>query len=278
MVEFKGRFGGRQLGTDLNRLDEAITRYIRPETFPIAIRMLKAGESPPKRVKRPLRDLKVQIATCMGYTMARRYGWTLAISREDVSCPLSKVVYGFEEAVDYFSQGCTCAGMYTATPEAGAKTEAAVAKFSWNEYETIVCSPVSRAEFEPQVILVYGNSAQVMLLVVAFLHKEGGRLTSSFAGRIDCSDSVIQTIQSQMPQVILPCYGDRVFGQAQDHEMGFSFPAGHSERIIAGLAGVYDGGVRYPIPTFLRFQPSFPPNYTKLEEIWAGRAKRGDPS
>jgi uncharacterized protein (DUF169 family) len=264
--------------TELNRLDEAITRYVRPESFPIGIRMLKAGESAPRRAKRPLRDLKVKIATCMGYTMARRYGWTLAIAREDVSCPLSKVAYGFEEAVDYFNQGCTCAGMYTATAEAGAKTEASLAKFSWKEYETILCSPVSRTEFEPQVIVVYGNSAQVMLLVVAFLHKEGGRLTSSFAGRIDCSDSVIQTIQSQMPQVILPCYGDRVFGQAQDHEMGFSFPVEHVERIVTGLAAAYDGGVRYPIPTFLRFQPSFPASYTKLEEIWATRNRPSDPA
>lgn len=257
--------------TDLTHLDEILTQFVRPETFPLAIRMQKSGEPFPDKAKRPWRDLKVRFTTCMGYTMARRYGWSLAMGHEDINCPLSKVVYGFEPEVDYFKDGCTCSGMYTASAEAGAKTEASIAKFSWKEYETIVCAPLSRANFEPQVILIYGNSAQVMLLVVAALYKTGGRVTSSFAGRIDCSDSVIQTIQTAQPQVVLPCYGDRVFGQTQDYEMGFSLPARMVCEIIEGLEGAHRGGVRYPIPTFLRYEPSYPPSYMKLEEIWAAQ-------
>ncbi len=263
---------------DLKRLDEALARYLRPETFPLAIRMVRHGEPVPEKSRRPFRDLKVQITTCMGYTMARRYGWAMAMSHEDISCPLSKVVYGFEEEVGYFKEGCTCEGMYTATKEAGARTEAAIAKFSWKEYETILCAPLQRADFEPQVVVVYGNSAQVMLLVVAALFKEGGRITSSFAGRIDCSDSVIQTLQTSRPQVILPCYGDRVFGQAQDHEMGFSFPFSFGDSLIEGLEGAYKGGVRYPVPTYLRYQPAYPPSYTKLEEIWASQRQDTPPA
>src|SRR5437867_4413460 len=254
---------------DLKHLDEALSKYLRAETFPLAVRMVRHGEPVPEKSRRPLRDLKVQITTCMGYTMARRYGWAMAMTHEDISCPLSKVVYGFEEEVDYFKEGCTCVGMYTGTKEAGAKTEASVAKFSWKEYEAIICAPLSKTDFEPQVLVVYGNSAQVMLLVVAALYKEGGRITSSFAGRIDCSDSVIQTLQTDQPQVILPCYGDRVFGQTQDYEMGFSFPASLGETIVEGLEGAHKGGVRYPIPTFLRYQPTYPPSYMKLEEIWS---------
>jgi uncharacterized protein (DUF169 family) len=254
----------------LNLLDQALQKYVRPETFPLAVRMAKPGESIPERAKRPFRDLRVKISTCMGYTMARRYGWSVALGHEDISCPLSKVVYGFEPEVEYYSSGCTCEGMYTETAEAGARTEASTSKFSWREYQAIVCAPLSRTEFLPQVILIYGNSAQIMLLVIASLYKEGGRIESSFAGRIDCSDSVIQTIQSGKPQVILPCYGDRVFGQTQDHEMGFAFPYDLAPAIIEGLEGAYKGGVRYPIPTYLRFQPTYPPGYQKLEDIWAG--------
>ncbi len=260
--------------SDLTRLDEALTRFIRPESFPIGVRMLKAGESLPEKSKRPMRDLGVGITTCMAYTIARRYGWQIVMSREDISCPLSKVVYGFEEEVDYYKEGCTCAGMYTDSREAGARTEAAISKFSWNEFEAIACSPLSRASFEPHVILTYGNSAQVMILVAAYLFKEGGRLMSQFAARIDCSDSVIETMKTGRPQVILPCYGDRVFGQTQDHEMGFSFPIQDADRMICGLEGTHKGGVRYPIPTFLRYQPTYPASYVKLEEIWATRKSK----
>jgi uncharacterized protein (DUF169 family) len=264
--------------TDLARLDQALSQYVRPEAFPLAIRMLKSGEVVPEKARRPHRDLSVQITTCMGYTMARRYGWMLAMTRDDINCPLSKVVYGFEEEVEYFREGCTCAGMYTATKEAGATTEASIAKFSWKEYETILCAPLSRSSFEPHVILVYGNSAQVMLLVVAYLYMSGGRLESSFAGRIDCSDSVILTMRSRLPQVILPCYGDRVFGQTQDHEMAFAFPSGDSNRIVEGLEGAHKGGVRYPVPTYMRFEPSYPPSYQKLEQIWSERNAEDGPA
>jgi uncharacterized protein (DUF169 family) len=67
---------------DLTGIDRAIARYIRPETFPLTIRMVKSGETLPNMAKRPQRDLNVQITTCMGYTMARRYGWMLAMSHE----------------------------------------------------------------------------------------------------------------------------------------------------------------------------------------------------
>jgi uncharacterized protein (DUF169 family) len=262
--------------SDLKAIDDALTRFVRPESFPIAVKMCRAGEPIPERSKRPLRDLKVQVTTCMGYTMARRYGWSIAMSRVDVNCPLSKAVYGLEEAVSYFTDGCTCHGMYTETLEAGARSEAEVAKFSWKEYESILCAPLPRAEFAPDVVVVYGNSAQVMLLVVAALYRRGGRIHSSFSGRIDCSDSVIQTMQTDAPQVILPCYGDRVFGQTQDYEMGFSFPSHLAGDIIDGLEGAYRGGIRYPIPNFLRYQPSYPESYTKLEEIWSSRRPASD--
>jgi hypothetical protein len=81
--------------------------------------MLKAGEMLSEAAKQPKRDLGVRITTCMGYTVARHNGWLLAMSRDAISCPLSKGVYGLEEEVEYYKEGCTCAGMYTELNEAG---------------------------------------------------------------------------------------------------------------------------------------------------------------
>ncbi len=36
-----------------------------------------------------------------------------------------------------------------------------------------------------------------------------------------------------------------------------------------GLQGTHRGGIRYPIPTFLRYSPEYPESYNKLEELWA---------
>ena len=85
--------------------------------------MLAPGEVPPAKVKQPKRDLNIEIAVCQAVSMARRYGWTLAVGREDVNCVLTKTAFGFEKELPYYSEGNCACGMYTETKAAGAKTK-----------------------------------------------------------------------------------------------------------------------------------------------------------
>ena len=43
---------------DVKTADKELQTYIRPQTFPVAIRMLKPGEPIPERARRPARDFK----------------------------------------------------------------------------------------------------------------------------------------------------------------------------------------------------------------------------
>ncbi|MEW9672282.1 DUF169 domain-containing protein [Ammoniphilus sp. 3BR4] len=245
-----------------------IEKHVRPNTFPLAVRVLREGEVIPEKSKRPFRDLHVQLSICQGITMARTYGWTIALDGEDLSCPIAKAAFHFEEPLSFYTEGNLACGMYTETKEGGALTEAEVPKFSKEESGTIVIAPLSRTNFEPDLVLVYGNSAQVMRMVAASLYKTGGAITSTFSARADCADIIIKTKQTKQPQVILPCYGDRVFGQTQDDEMAFSFPYAHLHDFITGLQGTQRGGVRYPIPSFLQYQAKYPATYEKLNNMW----------
>ncbi len=139
---------------NLTMLDEALTQYVRPESFPLAVRLLRTSEPLPEKVKIPSRDLGIQVATCQSFSISRRYGWALAVSRQDLNCPLTKTVFGFEKELDYFCDGNLCAGMYTETAEAGARTEAETAKLPYGEFGTIVVAPVARATFEPHVVVL----------------------------------------------------------------------------------------------------------------------------
>ena len=115
------------------------------------------------------------------------------MGRDDLSCPLAKTAFGFEEVLPYYAEGNLACGMYVATPEAAVRTEAEVPKFGFGEYERILIGPLGRAKFEPHVVLVYGNSAQVMRLVVAaaLCTAAVARLQSGFSARLDCADAVI---------------------------------------------------------------------------------------
>lgn len=258
---------------DWQQLAREIDAQVRPDTFPLALRVVKAPEALPPKLRRPLADLSVRVSICQGISMARRYGWAIGMGAEDLECPIAQVAFGFEPAIPYYTEGNLAAGMYVETCGLGAQTEAEVPRFAPGEAGVVCVAPLARATFEPQVVLVYGNSAQVMRLAAAALWKTGGALTTRTTARADCADIVIRTMQSGEPQVILPCYGDRVFGQTQDHEMAFSFPASLAGDLLEGLAGTHKGGIRYPIPHYLRYQAEFPATYRKLQELWHEQGK-----
>jgi MtaA/CmuA family methyltransferase len=253
---------------DAKTADREIQAHIRPQTFPVAIRMLRPDEPIPERARRPARDFKKLSMNCQVVDMARRYGWTLALTREDSICSLGIAALGFEKPTHLHASGTLCEGMYTETKDAGRRSEAAVDRFGAGEYTTLLVAPLDRATFEPDLVCIYGNPAQVMRLIQGALWKRGGKLTSSFGGRLVCADIIVTTLATGEPQVIMPCSGDRIFGQTQDHEMAFTIPWARMEELIDGLKGTHAGGIRYPITQFMEYEAKLPPRYMEANRVW----------
>src|SRR6266851_4143169 len=220
---------------DVKTADRELQTYLRPQTFPVAIRMLRADEPIPERARRPARDWKKLSMSCQVIDMARRYGWTIALTREDHICSLGITAIGFDKPLPIYNVGTLCEGMYTETKEAGQRSEAAIDKFAPGEYSCLLVAPLDRATFE---------------------------------GRAVCADIIVTTMQTGEPQVILPCSGDRIFGQTQDHEMAFSIPWERMEEIIEGLRGTHNGGIRYPITQFMEYEAKLPPRYMEVNKLW----------
>ncbi|MHB1132175.1 MAG: DUF169 domain-containing protein [Chloroflexota bacterium] len=248
----------------------ALERYVRPGSYALAIRVFAAGEALPEKLRRPRRDLGIQVSICQGLSMARRYGWAVGLGAEDVNCPIAQVAFGFEEALPYYDEGNLAAGMYVAACQQGALTEASIPRLAPEQAGVVVAAPLGRCDFEPQTLLCYANGAQVALLSAASLWRTGGTITSTTSLRADCADIVIRPLQTGLPQFILPCMGDRIFGHTQDDEMAFTSPWSLLPGLLEGLEGTYKGGIRYPIPQFLRYTPRWPESYEKLHELWRG--------
>lgn len=66
---------------DLEEVNEALNQYIRPQTFPVAYKLIRSDDELPERVKRPLQDLGYPITLCQATGLTRRYGWTLSFAR-----------------------------------------------------------------------------------------------------------------------------------------------------------------------------------------------------
>jgi uncharacterized protein (DUF169 family) len=253
--------------TELGKIDDILTKYIRPLTFPLAMRMLESEDEIPERTRRPFQQMKKKVAICQGIGMARKLGWAVAMGKEDMQCSLGAAPFGFFKNIDYFNEGNLAAGMFTASKEAGKRQEDLTDRFDYGVYSHLLVAPLSKAAFDPHLILVYGNPAQVMRLIQGALYAAGGAVHSSSMGRLGCA-GMITAIKKDECRYLVPGNGDRVFGMTQDHEMLFMAPASWIDTLLEGLINTHKAGVRYPITSFFNFQATFPPSYQEQMKIW----------
>ncbi|MDD9966103.1 MAG: DUF169 domain-containing protein [Myxococcales bacterium] len=257
----------------LLRFDAALSRYVRLASFPVAVRFIRDWDEVPERAKRPARDLGNRFTTCQAISIARRFGWVLALGREDSSCVLGAMSLGLEKRLPQYSEGNLCVALYTESLEAGKLSEASVPRLPEGKYRGVLVAPLGRATFEPDSVVIYGNSAQIMRLGQAYLWKRGGTLETAFRGRIDCADLAIAPVLTGKPQMVVPCTGDRIFGQVQDHEVAFSAPTALLDEIVEGLTRTHEAGAaRYPVTNYLNYTGTFPDSY----EDYRRRLDNGD--
>lgn len=252
---------------DLKEVEQILNNYIRPLTFPVAIKMLKSEDEIPEKTRRPFQQLKKKIAICQGIGMARKLGWAVAMGKEDMQCALGAAPFGFFKNIDFWDAGNMAAGMFAASTEAGKKEEDLIDRFDHGTYSHILVAPLSRAAFDPDLIMVYGNPAQVMRLIHGSLYNEGGAIQSTAMGRLGCA-AIITVIKNDECRFLVPGNGDRIFGMTQDWEMSYLIPMSKLDNVLDGLAKTHKGGIRYPITSFFNFEAAFPPSYQEQMKIW----------
>jgi uncharacterized protein (DUF169 family) len=140
---------------NLKEVEQAFNTYIRPLTFPLAIKMLKSEAEIPEKTRRPLQQMKKKVAICQGIGMARKLGWAVAMGKEDMQCSLGAAPFGFFKNIDFWNEGNIAAGMFAASKEIGKKKEDLVDRFEYESYSHILVAPVNRAAFEPDMFMVY---------------------------------------------------------------------------------------------------------------------------
>ncbi len=252
-----------------SQLAEIINTYIKPQTFPLGFKLVKDSSEIPEKARR-----FEKLTICQIYNMARRYRWTVYFDI-NTTCPLGIIAYGFAEPDELFKNGVLAyeAG-YAASTEIGVKFEQAVPRLKPGEYIGCIASPLERDEIEPDFVVVYGNPAQILRFVHAVLYSRGGAFETTVLGRAACAEYLAAFIEKKS-RLVIPCYGDRLFGLTQDWEIAFAFPFELAEEIAEGLANTHKRGIRYPIPaTALRVELPMIESYRKsVESMQATRTQ-----
>jgi len=227
-----------ELGTELENA-------LRLKTKIIAYRRLEKDEDLNK-IKNVVR-LDRFFTFCQVPFMVRVNGITVGITREDKIQDRCSRLFGLKQATEK-SMNAEAAMLSTTwfrSPEEALQQQ--------NDYYripvggAIVLAPLTKQKFEPEVLLVYGNPAQIMMILCGIQKVKYERFSFSFIGEGACTDSLAQCYVTGKPAVSIPCYGERSMGGVSDDEIVVALPPGELERAISGLKELAKIGFKYPI-------------------------------
>lgn len=248
-----------------------ISSDLKLRTFPVAVKFLKDKKDFPEKTRQPSVVLGKKVAICQAMTMARIYGWTVGLAKEDMVCVPASLAFGFTTAPDSAAAfgKLFCGGSYSLTEEIGRAEAMTMHRLAKDEYEAILLAPLAKATFSPDTIAFYGNPIQLMRLVQAWTYGKGKRVDGHFGGKVECTEYLLAPFLTQSARLAIPGTGDRVFSMTQDDEIVFSLPGNELADLVKYLqvAGKKIGAA-YPVPVFLNFQPEFPKLFKELGKEW----------
>ena len=213
-------------------------------TYPIAIKMLKDASETPQGAVRPKRDLKTHYAACQAFGVVRRRGTTLAMFLEDHWCFEPIIGYGLAEPPKDFLEGSGSA-FFVENKEGAKKRSSEIALLPNGKYAGMVLAPLHKANFSPDLTMIYSNASQLRHMLFALMHKNGLRVTSTLDPIWSCVHSIVPSLLSGNCNVTVPDPGDFERGSAGDDEMIFTVPSGRMKEFMDGVYHYEKMGMGY---------------------------------
>ena len=235
---------------------EELEGRLRLKTFPIAVKMIAREAEIPSEAKRPIRDMGHHLSLCQAFQLSRRAGETVAMLLEDNWCFEPVLGYGLAEPPTHFMEGHNRYPRDVATLEAGQHYAEQFPKLEPGKYVGIVSAPLAKSTFEPDVVMIYSDPAQLGLMLLAREYKKGYNLQCALSSHAACVYAIVPVLESGQCQVALPCRGDHYRAMAGDDEIIFTTPRSLLDELMEGLRHVNSTGSR--LPTGYSFLPEYP--------------------
>jgi len=230
---------------EYNTWGEEIERLLLLKTSPLAVKMLESEADVPEGAIRPKRDRGYHLAQCQAFSLSRRQRETIAMLKEDHWCWGPLVGYGLVDP--------------KVTEDINATRDQAklMPCFEPGKYKGIVSAPLKTANFEPDLVLIYGNSAQIRALLMVVKSKENKLVTSEFDPIDSCVYDVVPVVLNGQYRITMPDPGEFQRGLAGEDEIIFSVPRAKIADIAAGLKNLEKINHGYTKPN-LDIRPDFP--------------------
>jgi uncharacterized protein (DUF169 family) len=237
---------------EFNRYGEELERLLLLRTSPIAVKMLEREGDIPQEAIRPKRDRGYHLAQCQAFAMSRRQRATIAMLKEDNWCWAPLIAYGMVE-----KPNAPSLAEHTSFP-----------CLEYGKYIGIVSAPLSTAGFEPDMVVIYSNTAQLRNMLLAVKYEERALVKSRLFPPA-CSYSVVPVILNGQYWITLPDPGEYQRALAGEDEIILSVPGHRMGGLISELKRLADTEFGYASAA-MEMRPDFPqPEFYKtLFKMW----------
>jgi uncharacterized protein (DUF169 family) len=225
-------------------LSQEMERLLRLKTSPVAYKRLEKVEELDEIPE--LMRLDRHASFCQLPAMARMLGLTVGATRENFGercARINGLAPTTEKEVTWEAEAF--AHGWFANVEEARKQMAAYPLVPPGE--AVVVAPLAAGKFYPDVILIYANPAQMMLLMNGLQFKDYERFQFFFIGEGACADSLAQCYTTGKPALAVPCMGERAFGAVTEDELVMALPPAMMAKAVEGLQALKARGIGYPI-------------------------------
>ncbi len=259
---------------DWEKLIRRMERLMRLKSFPVAFKMLKKKEELDQIpfVRRTERKMTL----CQLITLVRNFDWTVGAELDDFLSPMCASIIGLTDTPELYKDGTFRSIVWVKSKEDGMKYEASIPRLPLGKYEALAMAPLVYNPFEPDIVLIYANPAQMMLLINSLQFEDYEVMEFYCVGETSCSDAIARCYLSGKPSLTIPCYGERRYGHAQDEDLVMAIPVGMMEKALKGMEVLYRRGIRYPISyagTEQDLTTAFPMSYGGIDQMEVIRGK-----
>jgi len=240
---------------DYQLFSEEIARLVRPQSYPLGIKLLKGGEPLPSEAVRPAK-YGIKISLCQWTTMARRWERILGVEAQDINCTPCLAALGLKRMQDRSALSRYFLEMgYADRIELAEKAAGNLDPIPTGEIDRVAIFPLEMAPVEPDIVLIYGTPAQMARLAAGYVYHHGELIESQTTGfGISCL-SAVKSHFTGKPAFVLPGRGERILAGTDDSEMFLTFPAGICDALLDGLKKTQAKGTRYPVQSYMIYQP-----------------------
>ena len=222
-----------------------LERLMRLKSFPVAFKLFEDSKS--LSAVPFIRRMKTKSTLCQLINLARNFDWTVGADLDDFMSEVCASIIGLTDIPDYMKDGTFRSIVWTKSRADGKKFETAIPRLPVGKYEAVAMAPLVYNPFDPDIVLIYANPAQMMLLINSLQFEKYEVMQFYCVGETSCSDAIARCYLNRKPALSIPCYGERRYGHAQDDELVMAIPVEMMDKALSGMEALYQRGIRYPI-------------------------------